>query len=76
MLQGWRRHGDQSIGQFKSFGVGHLQGWRVIELGELIGDGLRDAWAAMSGIDAPKPGRAIHYFSAILRRVIHTLRAG
>ena len=53
--------------------MAHLERGRVIQRLKLPLHGLRDLFAAMPRVHAPKPGHAIENFAAIRARVVHPL---
>ena len=73
VVEALRRDVDQPVGEFEDDRVAHLEGRRVVELGRLLLDRLGDLRAAVAGIDAPQPGRAVEHLAAVGRRVVHVL---
>ena len=69
-----RHVGDQARRQLEALGMADLEGRRVVELADLIGDRLDDLRPAVAGIDAPQAGGAVQHLAAVGGAVIHALR--
>ena len=54
--------------------VAHLKAWRVIHPRRLIGDGVGNRLAAVTGVHAPESGRAVQDAASVGRGVVHPLR--
>jgi hypothetical protein len=60
-------------GELECRGMAHLEGRRVVELGDLLLHRLDDLLAAMAGIDAPEAGGGVQHLPALDGRVMHVL---
>ena len=56
--------------------MAHLERGREIEVHQLPLDGRRNLPAAVAGIDAPQPRRAIDHLATVDGRVMHAFRGG
>src|SRR5262245_33857168 len=56
--------------------MAHLETRRKIHPPRLLADRRRDRLAAVPGIDAPQPGRAVEDLATVRRRVVHVLGTG
>ena len=68
-----RRELDEARGELEGLGMAHLEGRRIVELGNLALDGLHDLRAAMAGIAAPQAGRPVEHLPAVRGPVVHPL---
>ena len=75
MVETRRRGIDELRGAFEGSRMTHLEAAGEIELADLLAHGLDDLRPAMTGIDAPQPGRAVEHAVPIRRGVIHAFGA-
>ena len=70
-----RQRGDPAR-QLERFGMGEVEGGRVIELGGLPRDRGHDRIAVVAGIGAPQAGKPVEHGAAVGREIMHALGAG
>jgi hypothetical protein len=73
-VQAGRRDLGEAAGKFKGQRMAHLKGRGIVHGSQLRIDRIRDFRSPMTGIDAPKPSRAVENFSIIVRSVKHAMR--
>ena len=71
-----RRDLGQPLGEIERQRMAHLERRRKVEVHQLPLDGGRDLPAAVTGIDAPQPRRAVDHLAAVDGRVVHALGGG
>ena len=68
-----RRNLNNPVGQFKCFGMAHLERRCIIQFGRLLRNRLDDFRPPMPRVTAPKPCRSIQHLPPIGCGVIHSI---
>ena len=71
-----RRDLGQPLGEIEGQRMAHLERGRIVEVHQLALDRGGDLPAAVAGIDAPEPGRAVDHLAAVDGGVVHALGGG